>query len=146
MCRTTITFRVRIIICRNLVTMCHKVRWSGQPCKQVRAGRGGRSSGRPAAASRKIHAPFQVVAKASGFGRREVDTLLSGGESHQFCITGSRKCAKSAKWAIYLTVLVLSRLSIERILHISTSLRCRIGQIPVDTNIHTDREKIQEAN
>ena len=33
-----------------------------------------RSSVRPFAASRKIHAPFQVVAKASGFGRREVDT------------------------------------------------------------------------
>ena len=37
--------------------------------------------------------------------------LLSGGESDQFCITGSRKCAKYAKWAIYLTVLVFSRLS-----------------------------------
>ena len=72
--------------------------------------------------------------------------LLSGGESDQFCITGSRKCAKSAKWAIYLTVLVFSRLSIGRILHISSCLRCRIGQIPVDTNIHTGREKLQEAN
>ena len=49
--------------------------------------------------------------------------LLSGGESHQFCITGSRKCAKSAKWAIYLTVLVFSRLSIGRILHISSCLQ-----------------------
>ena len=37
--------------------------------------------------------------------------LLSGGESHQFCITGSKRCAKYAKWAIYLTVLVFSRLS-----------------------------------
>ena len=72
--------------------------------------------------------------------------LLSGGESHQFCIRGSRKCAKSAKWAIYLTVLVFNSLSIGRILHISSCLQCRIGQIPVDTNIHTDREKIQEAN
>ena len=95
-----------------------------------------RSSGRPVAASRKIDVLVQVVAKASASDRQEVGVAPLWRRMSPI-LHNRRKCAKSNKWAIYSTQSQrsLSKLPFPPFV-----------EIPAASNMHRDREKIQDVN